>query len=153
MADTIPTTFQIGAKVSPATAASNYQQSATSKGTKWATRYLSSKVDPFEAASAAGPTWLANLNHVGVAGYQAGLARVNRQRVAQLVSTSGPQLYNQGIQLKGAANYAAAATNLIPAIHQAAANLPPRGSDAANEQRMIDMRRALKSMRGLYRAK
>lgn len=153
MAAGIPTSFQIGAKTTAATAAANYTTGAGSKGTKWATKYLMSKVDPFDAASAAANTWLANVNQAGVTGFQAGLARVNRARVANLVSTQGPTLYNQGITLKGSANYAAAATSLIPAIQQAAANLGPRGSVAQNQQRMIDMNNALRSMRGQFRSK
>jgi len=153
MAAGIPTTFQIGAKVTPQTAAANYASGASTKGAKWATNYLSSKVDPFNAASAAAGTWLAQLNAVGTAGFQAGLARVNRQQVAHLVSTAGPGLYSNGIQNKGAPRYAAAAAGLIPAIQQAAANLPPRGTAAQNDQRMTQMVAALRAMRGQYRSK
>ena len=153
MAGGIPTQFQIGAPVSPAMAAANYKAGASAAGTKWATKYLMSKTDPFNAASAAADTWLANINQAGVAGYQAGLARVNRQRVAALVSTSGPTLYSQGINNKGAANYAAAAVGLIPALQQAAANLPPRGSAAQNDQRMLAMVQAARQLKYTYRAK
>lgn len=153
MAGGIPTAFQIGAKTTPAAAAANYTTGASSKGTKWATNYLHSKVDPFEAASAAAPTWLANINSVGTAGFQAGLARVNRAQVAQFVSQHGPATYSAGIANKGSPRYTAVAASLIPAIQQIAANLPPRGSDAENEQRMILMRRGMKAMRGQHRAR
>lgn len=149
----VPNAFSIGTKVTPATAAANYQSGAATKGTKWATNYLHSKKDPFEAAHAAAATWLANINHVGTAGFQAGLARVNRQQVASWVSQHGAATYTAGIANKGHGRYAAAAASLIPAIQQAAANLPPRGGDAENEQRMILMRRAMKAMRGQHRAK
>jgi hypothetical protein len=134
-------------------AAANYKAAAANAGTKWATKYLMSKVDPFNAASAAAPTWLANINNAGVAGFQAGLARVNRARVATLVNTQGPTLYAQGINNKGAANYAASAVGLIPALQQAAANLPPRGSDAQNDQRSLAMIAAARAMKYTYRSK
>jgi hypothetical protein len=153
MAGGIPTTFQIGAPVTPAMAAAKYKTNAGSAGTVWATKYLMSKVDPFNAASDAADTWLANIQQAGTAGFKAGLARVNRARVATLVSTSGPQLYSQGINNKGAANYAAAAVGLIPALQQAAANLPARGSDQANDQRMLAMVAAARAMKYTYRSK
>lgn len=153
MAGAIPTQFQIGAKVSPQTAAANYASSAATKGSKWATNYLSAKTDPFNAASAAAQTWLNNVNNAGVAGFQSGLARVNRQQIAALVSTSGPALYSQGITQKGAPRYAAAAAGLIPAIQQAAANLPPRGTAAQNDARMTAMVAELRKLRGQYRSK
>ena len=153
MAGSIPTTFQIGAKVTPATAAANYSAAAATKGTKWATNYLQSKVDPFTAASDAASTWLANINSAGTAGFKEGLSRVNRANVAKLVSTNGPALYANGITNKGSVNYASASTSLIPAIQQAAANLPPRGTAAQNDQRMTQMVAALRAMRGLYRSK
>src|SRR5215831_15737893 len=139
MAGGIPTAFSIGTKVTPATAAANYQAGAATKGAKWATNYLHSKRDPFQAAHDAAPTWLANINHVGVAGFQAGMNRVNKGQVAAFVSQHGPAVYTAGIANKGHVRYAAAATSLIPAIQQAAHNLPPRGGDAENEQRMILM--------------
>lgn len=153
MAGGIPTSFQIGAKTSPETAAANYKTGAASKGSKWATNYLSAKKDPFDAAAAVADHTVAQFNAVGAAGIRRGLARVNRQRVATLVHTQGATLYAAGINNKGAVNYAAAASELIPAIQQIAHNLPPRGDDAANEQRMILNRRGLKNIRGLYRAK
>jgi len=149
----VPNAFAFGHKVTPATAAANYTAGAAAKGTKWATNFLHAKRDPFEAASAAAPTWLANINHVGTAGYQAGLARVNRPQIAAWVSQHGAAAYTAGISNKGTPRYAAAAAALIPAIQQAAANLPPRGSDAQNEERMILMRRAMKAMRGQHRAR
>jgi len=153
MAGGIPTSFQIGSKTTPQAAATNYQTGASGKGTKWATNYLQSKKDPFEAASAAADIAVANFVAVGAAGIRAGLARVNKQQVATLVAQQGPTLYSMGITNKGTPRYAAAAAGLIPAIQQAAANLPARGDDAANEQRMILMRRAMKAMRGQFRAK
>jgi hypothetical protein len=153
MAGGIPTSFQIGAPVSPAMASANYKAAASSAGTKWATKYLMSKVDPFQAASDAAATWLANIQQAGTAGFQAGLARVNRARVAALVSSNGPQLYAQGINNKGAANYASAAVGLIPALQQAAANLPPRGSASQNDQRMLAMVAAARSMKYQFRSK
>lgn len=153
MAGGIPTNFQIGASVSPAMASANYKSAASGAGTKWATKYLMSKVDPFDAASAAADTWLNNIVAAGTNGFRAGLARVNRARVAALVSTSGPTLYSQGINNKGAANYQAAAVGLIPALQQAAANLPPRGDASANEQRMVQMVRAARALKYTYRAK
>ncbi len=153
MAGGIPTQFQIGQPVSPAMAAANYKSAAASAGTKWATKYLMSKVDPFTAASNAAATWLANINQAGIAGFQAGLARVKRAQVAALVSTQGPTLYAAGINNKGAVNYASAAVGLIPALQQAAANLPPRGNDAANDQRMIQMVAAARAMKYTYRSK
>jgi hypothetical protein len=153
MAGGIPTSFQIGAKVSPATAAARYKAAAGSAGTKWATQYLMSKVDPFQAASDAADTWLANINTAGTAGFKAGLGRVNKARVATLVSTSGPQLYSQGIANKGSVNYESAATGLIPALQQAAANLPPRGTAAQNDQRMLAMVAASRALKYQYRSK
>lgn len=153
MAGGIPTQFQIGAPVSPAMAAANYKSAASGAGTKWATKYLMSKIDPFQAASDAAQTWLNNIQQAGVAGFQAGLARVNRARVATLVSTQGPTLYSQGINNKGSVNYAAAAVGLIPALQQAAKNLRPRGSASDNDQRMIDMVAAARNMKYQYRSK
>lgn len=149
----IPQSFQIGAKVTAQSAADKYKARASTAGTEWATKYLMSKVDPFDAASAAADTCVANFNAAGAGAIRAGLARVNKANVAKLVSTQGPTLYNSGIQNKGATNFASAAQGLIPALQQAAANLPARGGDAANEQRMILMRRAAKALRGQFRSK
>jgi hypothetical protein len=149
----VPTSFQIGAKVSPATAAANYTSGASAKGTKWATNYLHAKRDPFQAASEAASTWLANVNTAGTKGFQAGLARVNRTQIATWVSQHGSSQYASGIANKGTPRYAAAAAELIPAIQQAAANLPPRGTVAQNQERMIAMNNMLRAMRGQYRAK
>jgi hypothetical protein len=149
----VPSAFAIGTKVTPASAAANYATGAATKGTKWATNYLHSKRDPFQAAHDAASTWLANINHAGTAGFQAGLNRVNKTQVAAWVNQHGAATYTAGIANKGQPRYAAAAQQLIPAIQQAAANLPPRGGDAENEQRMILMRRAMKAMRGLHRAR
>lgn len=153
MAGSIPTSFQIGAKTTAAAAAANYTSGAAGKGTKWATNYLQSKVNPFQAASAAANTWLANINSAGTASFQAGLAAVDQAQVARLVSTQGPQLYSQGITNKGTPNYAKAATGLIPAIQNAAANLPPRGTAAQNDARMSAMVNALRAMKGQYKAR
>lgn len=153
MAGGIPTSFNIGAKVSPQTAAANYVTGASGKGAKWATNYLNSKVDPFAAAAAAANNWLAKINESGTAGFIRGLSAVNKTQVAKLVSTQGPTLYSQGIANKGAPNYAAAAAGLIPALQQAAANLPPRGSDAQNDQRMLAMVAASRSMKGQFRSR
>ncbi len=147
----IPTSFQIGAKVTPATAAANYTAGASAKGTKWATNYLQSKVNPFDAASAASGTWLQNINTAGEASFKAGLARVNQQNVATLVSTQGPTLYSQGITNKGTPKYTTAAQQLIPALQNAAANLPPRGTLAQNIARSAAMIQAAAAMRGKYR--
>jgi hypothetical protein len=153
MAGAIPTQFQIGAKVSPTVAAARYTTAAAAAGTKWATQYLMSKVDPFQAASDNAATWLANINSAGIAGFQAGLARVNKANVAKLVSTQGPTLYAQGITNKGSVNYATSAQGLIPALQQAAANLPPRGTAAQNDQRMIAMVNASRALKYQYRSK
>ena len=153
MAGGIPTQFQIGASVTPAMAAANYTKNASAAGTWWATKYLMSKVDPFAAASAAAQTWLDKINQAGVAGFQAGLARVNKANVAKLVSTQGPTLYAQGITNKGVANYTTSAQGLIPALQQAAANLPPRGTDAQNDQRMLAMVAAARNLKYTYRSK
>lgn len=153
MAGGVPTTFQIGAKTTAQAAAQNYQSGASSKGAKWATNYLQSKVDPFQAASDAADVCVANFNAAGASAIRQGLSRVNKQQVAQLVSTQGPTLYSAGITNKGAPRYAAAAQNLIPAIQQAAANLPPRGTPSQNDQRMVAMVQQLRAMRGLYRSK
>jgi len=149
----IPTTFQIGAKVTAASAAAKYTSRASNAGQYWATGFLTSKKDPFEAASAAADTCVANFVAAGAASIRAGLARVNKPNVAKLVSTVGPTLYNQGIANKGSVNYASSAAGLIPALQQAAANLPPRGSESQNEQRAISMMRAAKALRGQFRSK
>jgi hypothetical protein len=149
----IPNAFAIGTKVTPATAAANYTAGAAAKGPKWATNYLHSKKDPFDAASAAAATWLANINQAGTASFTAGLGRVNRQQIATWVNQHGSAQYSAGITNKGTPRYAASAVGLIPAIQQAAANLPPRGTDADNENRMVMMRRALKAMRGQFRTR
>jgi len=147
----IPTTFQIGQKVSPQQAAANYVAGASAKGTKWATNYLMAKRDPFAAASAAADVWLANLNNAGTAAFQAGLARVNPQQVATLVSTQGPTLYQQGITNKGAPKYANAAQQVIPALQQIAANLPPRGNLQQNLQRAVQQATEAARLRGKFR--
>jgi hypothetical protein len=151
MAGGIPTSFQIGAQTSPATAAANYVAGASSKGSKWATNYLQSRVDPFAAASAAANTWLAAINQAGTAAFQAGLARVNKANVAKLVSTQGPSLYTNGVTNKGAPKYAVAAQGLIPAIQQAVAALPPRGTLAENLQRSAAFATAMHNQRGQFR--
>jgi len=153
MAAAIPTSFQIGAKVTPQTAAANYQSGAQGKGAKWATNYLQSKVNPFQAAAAAAGTWLANINQAGTAAFTAGLNAVNQAQVAKLVSTQGPTLYAQGITNKGAPNYAAVAPGLIPAIQNVAANLPPRGTAAQNDARMNAMVAGLRMLKGQFRAR
>jgi hypothetical protein len=148
----IPTTFQIGAKVSPASAAARYSQNASAAGTQWATKYLMSKVNPFQAASDAAPRTVANFVAAGATAIQQGLSRVDQNAVATLVSTQGPTLYNQGIANKGTPKYAKAAQGLIPALQQAAANLPPRGDINQNLARANAMAIAAHAMRGLYRA-
>ena len=153
MAAGIPTSFQIGAKTSPQSAAANYTSGASGKGAKWATNYLQSKVNPFQAAAAAANTWLARINEVGTSGFVAGLQAVDTAQVAKLVSTQGPTLYSQGITNKGAPNYAKAASGLIPALQNAAANLPPRGTAAQNDQRMLAMVQAARAMKGQYKAR
>jgi hypothetical protein len=153
MAGGIPTSFNIGAKVSATTAAANYVSGASAKGIKWATNYLNSKVNPFQAASAAANTWLQNINTAGTAAFQKGLASVNQAQVAKLVSTQGPTLYSSGITNKGAPNYATAATGLIPAIQQIAANLPPRGTAAQNDARQAAMVNGLRAIKGQYKAR
>jgi len=153
MAAGIPSSFQIGAKTTPQAAAANYTSGASGKGAKWATNYLQPKVNPFQAASAAANTWLANINSAGTAAFQAGLAAVDQNQVAKLVSTQGPTLYSQGITNKGAPNYAKAASGLIPALQNAAANLPPRGTAAQNDQRMLAMVQAARAMKGQYKAR
>lgn len=153
MAGGIPTSFQIGAKTSPATASANYVSGASTKGAKWATNYLQSKVNPFQAAAAAAQTWLNNINQAGTASFVSGLNAVNQAQVAKLVSTQGPTLYSQGITNKGAPNYAAAATGLIPAIQQIASNLPPRGSAAQNDARQAAMVAGLRAIKGQYKAR
>jgi hypothetical protein len=147
----IPTTFQIGAKVTPATAAANYVAGAAAKGTKWATNYLQAKTDPFDAASRAADTCVANFQAAGATAIRAGLARVNRQLVATLIATQGPTLYQQGITNKGAPKYANAAVGLIPALQQIAANLPPRGSLQQNIQRAAEMATKASALRGQFR--
>jgi len=149
----LPTSFQIGAKVTAASAAAKYTSRASAAGQYWAQGYLTSKVNPFDAASAAADTCVANFNAAGATAIRAGLARVNQANVAKLVSTQGPTLYNQGIANKGSVNYASSAQGLIPALQQAAANLPARGSEAQNEQRAIAMMRAAKALKGQYRSR
>jgi hypothetical protein len=153
MAAAIPTTFQIGAKITPQAAAANYTSGASGKGTKWATNYLQSKVNPFQAAAAAANTWLTNINQAGTTAFVQGLNAVNQAQVAKLVSTQGPTLYSQGIVNKGSPNYATAATGLIPAIQAAAAALPPRGTAAQNDARMTQMVASLRAMKGQYKAR
>jgi hypothetical protein len=153
MAAGIPSNYQVGQKVTPAQAAANYQSGASTKGQKWATNTLRPKVDPFDAAAAAADTCVANFNTVGAAGIRAGLARVNRQQIATLISTQGPTLYSQGIANKGAPRYAASAQGLIPALQQIASNLPPRGTSAQNDQRMLQQVAGARALRGQFRSK
>jgi len=153
MAAGIPSTFQIGSKITPQEAAANYTQNAAGKGTWWARRYLSSKVNPFQAAAASAAYWLQRVNEAGTAAFTAGLNAVDQQQVAKLVSTQGPTLYASGITNKGSPNYAKAATGLIPALQSAAANLPPRGTLDQNISRSVAMQRAAAMMRGQYRAR
>jgi len=148
----IPTTFQVGAKVTAASASARYTANASGAGTQWATKYLMPKVDPFQAAADAADTCVTNFNAVGAAGIRAGLGRVNKAAVATLVSTQGPALYNAGIVNKGSAKYASAAAGLIPALQQAAANLPPRGTFQQNLARATAMATAAKNMKGQYKA-
>src|SRR5216684_182807 len=151
MAAGIPTSFQIGAKVRPQTAAANYVQGASGKGTKWATNYLQAKVDPFDAAAAVADTTVANFVAAGASAIRAGLGRVNKAQVAKLIHDNGAQLYSQGVSQKGGPKYAVAATGLIPALQQAAANLPARGSLEQNIARSAAMIRAAKAMKGQHK--
>lgn len=153
MAGGIPTSFQIGAKTTPSVASANYTTGASNKGAKWATNYLQSKVDPFAAAAAAANTWLARINEVGTASFVRGLNAVDKVQVAKLVSTQGPTLYASGITNKGAPNYSKSAQGLIPALQQAAANLPPRGTSAQNDQRMLAMVAAARGMKGQFKSR
>lgn len=153
MAETIPTSFQIGAKTDPATAARRYKDSASGAGAKWAAEYLTSSRDPFDAAAAVADHTIARIIQVGAQGIRDGLARVNRARIAKLVSTQGASLYANGITNKGADAYASVAPQLLPAMQQLAANLRPRGTDSDNDQRAIDMIRGLRALRGQFRAK
>lgn len=147
----IPTTFQVGAKVTGASAAARYATNAGGAGTQWATKYLMPKVNPFDAAAAAADICVTNFNAVGAAGIRAGLGRVNQNLVAQLVSTQGPQLYNAGITNKGVPKYTAVAPGLIQALQQAAANLPARGSFQQNLARATAMATAAKAMKGQFK--
>lgn len=151
MAGGIPTSFQIGQKVSAATAAANYVAGASGKGAKWATNYLQSKVNPFTAASDAADVCVANFNTAGAAAIRAGLSRVNQQQVATLVSQQGPTLYSSGVTNKGAPKYKTAAQGLIPALQNAAANLPPRGSLQQNIARSAAMIQAAKNLKGQFK--
>lgn len=153
MAGALPTQFQFGTRSTPALAAQKYQQKASAAGQYWALGYLTAKVNPFQAAAAQANYWLQRLNAVGVAGFQAGLGRVNLNQVAALVSSQGPTLYTQGINNKGVPRYTASIQNLLPAMQQAAANLPPRGTLAQNITRATDMINALVAMRNLYRSR
>jgi hypothetical protein len=153
MAVTLPTTFQFGAKETPALAASKYATKAGAAGQYWALGYLTAKTDPFVAASNQANYWLSQLNSVGVAGFQAGLARVNKTQVAAMVASQGPSLYAAGISNKGIPRYTASIQNLLPAMQTAAANLPPRGTAAQNDQRQLAMTAYLRSIRGQYRTR
>ncbi|HEY2675463.1 MAG TPA: hypothetical protein VGI65_00740 [Steroidobacteraceae bacterium] len=153
MAAGIPTSFQIGQKTTAAAAAAKYTARASGAGTYWATGYLTSKVNPFQAAAAAANYWLQRVNEAGTAMYTAGLNAVDQVAVARLVSTQGPTLYNQGITNKGSPNYAKSSTGLIPALQNAAAALPPRGTLQQNIARATAMMNAAAAMRGLYRAR
>lgn len=148
----IPTSFQIGAKVTADSAAARYAANAAAAGTQWATKYLMSKVDPFDAANAAADRCVANFVAAGAPAIRAGLGRVNKAAVATLVSTQGPTLYNQGISNKGTPKYKLAAAGLIPALQQIAANLPPRGDLEANIARAAAMARGARQIRGQFRA-
>jgi hypothetical protein len=151
MAGAIPTSFQIGTKITAASAAAKYTQRASGAGTYWATGYLTAKVNPFAAAAAAANYWLQRINEAGTAGFVTGLNNVDQAAVARLVSTQGPTLYNQGITNKGAPNYAKAASGLIPALQNAAAALPPRGTLQQNIARATAMMQAAAAMRGQFR--
>lgn len=153
MAGSIPTSFQIGTKVTAQAAAAKYGQRASGAGTYWATGYLTSKVNPFAAAAAAANYWLQRVNEAGTAAFSAGLNAVDQAAVARLVSTQGATLYNQGITNKGVPNYTKASSGLIPALQNAAAALPPRGSLDQNIQRSVAMQRAAAAMRGQFRAR
>jgi hypothetical protein len=153
MAGALPNTFQFGTKTTPALAAQKYQAKASVAGNYWALGYLTAKTDPFVAAANQANYWLQRLNEVGVAGFQAGLGRVNKPQVAAMVAAQGPTLYNQGITNKGVPRYTASIANLLPAMQTAAQNLPPRGSDAQNDQRSALMIQALRAMRGHYRSR
>jgi len=152
MAGTIPSNFTFGAPKTPATAAANYLANAQGKGAWWATRYLSSKVNPFAAAAAAAAYWLQRVNEAGTAAFTKGLNGVDLTAVAKTVSTAGPGLYTTGITTKGAPKYAKSAAGLIPALQAAAAALPPRGTLQQNIARSVAMQNAAAAMRGMYRA-
>lgn len=143
--------FNVGGNVTAADAAARYKTNASQAGSQWAKKYLMPRKDPFAAASAAAPYWLQRVNDAGTAAFQAGLQRVDPTAVANLVSTQGPALYAAGINNKGATKYAAAASGLIPALQQAAQNLPPRGTLDQNIARSTAMQRAAAAMRGKYR--
>lgn len=150
MAAGIPTAFQIGQKVTPQTASSNYVSGTSAKGAKWATNYLRAKKNPFDAAIAAASLWLTNVNKAGTAGFTAGLSRVNQAQVATQVAQYGPTAYTSGVTAKSY-KYTAAITNLLPEIQQIAANLPPRGDLTQNLNRAVQMATQLAALRGKYR--
>lgn len=153
MAAAVPTSFQIGAKTTAASAAAKYTQRASGAGTYWATGYLTSKVNPFAAAAASASYWLQRVNEAGTAAFTQGLNAVDQAAVAKLVSQQGATLYNQGITNKGSPNYAKAANGLIPALQSAASALPPRGNLQQNIARATAMMQAAAAMRGQYRAR
>lgn len=153
MAGAIPTSFQIGTKVTAAAAAAKYVARASGAGTYWATGYLTAKVNPFAAAAAAAGYWLQRVNEAGTAQFTKGLNAVDQAAVARLVSTQGATLYNQGITNKGAPNYTKASAGLIPALQSAAASLPPRGTLQQNIARATAMMNAAAAMRGQYRSR
>lgn len=152
MAGGIPSNFTFGAPKSAATAAANYLANASGKGAWWAIRYLSAKVNPFQAAAAASSYWLQRVNEAGTAAFTKGLNGVDLAAVAKTVSTAGPGLYTTGITTKGAPKYAKSAAGLIPALQAAAAALPPRGTLPQNIARATAMMHAAAAMRGQYRA-
>jgi hypothetical protein len=144
--------FQPGTPTTATEATTNWVAGSTAKAQKYVTNTLRPKVLFTTAAIAQAPEWLAQINQVGTAGYIAGMNRANANlnQIATNIQNNGAASYSQGVTSKQY-KYAAAATGLIPAIQQIAANLPPRGTTQQNIQRSVQFATQMAALRGQYR--
>jgi len=144
--------FNPGAKVTPQAATANWVSGSTAKASKWVTNTLAPKRLFTDAAIANSAEWLAKLNQVGTAGYEAGMRRAagNLTQIANNIQTNGAALYSAGITNKQYKT-AAAFSGLIPAIQAIAAALPPRGNLQQNLARMQQQATQAAALRGQFR--
>lgn len=144
--------FQPGTPITGAQATANYVAGAQAKAQKWVTNTLRPRKLFTDAAIQQSATWLAKINQVGTAGFEAGMRRAanNLDKIAANIQTNGAGSYSTGVSSKSY-KYAAGADANIQDTQRIVAALPPRGDTEANIARAAAFIRAKAATRGQFR--